>query len=63
MNQCYFLLFINVINKITVRGHPFSTYAKFSGKLTFLNPIRTRTCAYQGVRNVSFPENFAYVLN
>ena len=25
--------------------------------------IRTRTCAYQGVRNVSFPENFVYVLN
>ena len=25
--------------------------------------IRTRMCAYQGVRNVSFPENFAYVLN
>ena len=25
--------------------------------------IRTSTCAYQGVRNVSFPENFAYVLN
>ena len=22
-----------------------------------------RTCAYQGVRNVSFSENFAYVLN
>ena len=25
--------------------------------------IRTCTCAYQGVRNVSFPEKFAYVLN
>ena len=25
--------------------------------------IRTRTCAYQRVRNVSFPENFAYVLS
>ena len=25
--------------------------------------IRTRTCAYQGVKNVSFPENFAYALN
>ena len=25
--------------------------------------IRTRTCAYQGVRNVSFLESFAYVLN
>ena len=28
------------------------------------NPlIRTRTCAYQGARNISFSENFAYVLN
>ena len=27
------------------------------------NPlIRTRTCAYQGVKNVSLSENFAYVL-
>ena len=25
--------------------------------------ISTRTCAHQGVRNVSFTENFAYVLN
>ena len=25
--------------------------------------IRTRTCVYQKVRNVSFPENFAYVLH
>ena len=28
------------------------------------NPlIGTQTCAYQGVRNVGFPEHFAYVLN
>ena len=26
-------------------------------------PIRTRTCAYQGVRSIGFAENFAYVLN
>ena len=25
--------------------------------------IRTRTCVYKGVRNVSFSESFAYVLN
>ena len=25
--------------------------------------IRIRTCAYPGVRNVNFSENFAYVLN
>ena len=42
-------------------GHSLSTYAKFSEKLTFNPLIRTRSC--QGVRNVSFSENFAYVLN
>ena len=38
---------------------------KFSEKLTFLTPwyAHVHTCAYQGVRNVSFSENFAYVLN
>ena len=46
------------------RGHPLSTYAKFSEKTDISNTlIRTRTCAYQGVRNVSFSENVAYVLN
>ena len=49
---------------LTVSGHSLSTYAKFSEKLTFLVPlIRTRTCAYQEVRNVCFSENFAYVFN
>ena len=33
-------------------------FAKFSKKLVFL-----RTWAYQGVRNVSFSENFVNVLN
>ena len=46
------------------RVHPFSTYTKFSEKLTFLTPwyahIRVRI---REVRNVSFSENFAYVLN
>ena len=38
----------------------FNVFAKFSQKLTFLPhpPVRTRACAYQGIRNVSFPENF-----
>ena len=46
-------------------GHPLSTYAKFCEKLTFLSisKLTLRTCAYQGVRNDSFSENFAYVLN
>ena len=54
-----------------IRDHPFSTCEKFSEKLTFLPPPppppdTLRTCAYQGwkeVRNVSFSENFAYVVN
>ena len=37
---------------------------KIFRKANISNPlIRTRTRAYQGVRNVSFSENFAYVLN
>ena len=36
----------------TVRDHSFSTYAKL-----------VPTCAYQGVRNACFSENFANVLN
>ena len=44
--------------------HSFSTYAKFSEKNNISYPlIRTRTCACQGVRKVSFSGNFAYVLN
>ena len=50
---------------VVLGGRPFSKYAKFSEKLTFLTPCfaHERTCAYQGVRIVSFSENFAYVLN
>ena len=37
---------------------------KIFRKSNISNPlIRTRKCAYQGVRNVSFSEHFAYVLN
>ena len=37
---------------------------KISRKTNISNPlIRTRKSAYQGVRNVSFSENFAYVLH
>ena len=28
----------------------------------FLPSVRIGTCAYQGIRNISFLENFAYVL-
>ena len=60
-------MFGRVLNMalVFILDHLFSTYAKFSEKLTFLPPplIPTRTCAYQGVRNVSFLENFPYLLN
>ena len=37
---------------------------KISRKTNISNPlIRTRKSAFQGVRNVSFSENFAYVLH
>ena len=35
----------------------------FRKKYASYRQIFTRTCAYQGVRHVSFSENFAYVLN
>ena len=41
-----------------LRDHSISTYAKFPENLTFLTPY-----AYQGVRNVRFSKNFAYVLS
>ena len=37
-------------NMIKSRDHLFTMYAKSSKNLTFLTP----TCAYQGVRNVSY---------
>ena len=46
------------------RNHPFSKYLKFSEKLTFLTPwyayVRVRI---KGVRNVSFSEYFAYLVD
>ena len=47
---------------VLVKDHSFSTFSKFSEKLTFLTPL-THTYMYQGVRNVSLSENFENVLN
>ena len=46
------------------RDYLFSTDVKFSAKtnISYLL-ISTRTCAYEWVRNVISPENFAYVVN
>ena len=45
------------------RDHSFITYAKFFEKLTFLTHFLPPTCVYQGVINISFSENCAYVVN
>ena len=47
-----FFLFLALL--VSNWDHAFSTYAKLSGKLIFL------MCAYQGVRSVSFLDNFSY---
>ena len=49
--------------KLSSGGHPLTTYAKFFEKLTFLTPWYALVRVYQGVRNVSFSENFACVRN
>ena len=44
-------------------GSSIKCVRKIFRKTNISNPlIRTHTCAYQGVRNVTFSENFAYVL-
>ena len=47
------------------RDHSYSTFVKFSKRLIFLNPwyAQVRTCAYLGLRNVSFLKNFGNALN
>ena len=50
-SKCNWLL---IAIRVSLWDHPFSTYVKFSQKLTFL----THVGAYQGVRNVSFVGKF-----
>ena len=59
INEQSFLRSFKNVNfpKYLDRGHSFSRYAKFSENLAFLTPT------YQGVKNGSFSEHFAYVLN
>ena len=46
------------------KGPSIKYIIKIFRKTNISNPlIRTRTCGYQGVRNVSFSEHFAYVVN
>ena len=52
-------------SKMNLPWGPFiKNVRKIFRKTNICNPlIRTRTCTYQDVRNVSFSENCAYVLN
>ena len=50
--------------KVSPKGSSIKFVRKTFRKTNISNPlIRTRTFAYQGVRNVSFLEDFTYVLN
>ena len=48
---------------LNLGDHLLSTYAKFSEKLISNLLIRIRTCAYQGVPNISFSKYFAYIMD
>ena len=47
---------------MSIRDHSFSTYARFSEKLTFLPPS-THIGGYLGVTNINFSKYFAPILN
>ena len=50
-NQC-----LGIIHLVSTENVP--------KKTNIFSPlIRTHTCAYQGVRNICFSENFAYILH
>ena len=60
----FILRSVNLKRLFLLWDHSFSTYKNFFRKTNISYPLmRRRTCAYQGVRNVSFSENFAYALN
>ena len=60
--KCIKIMIIMIIFTLPLaKRSSISWYAKFSEKLSFLTYVCT--CAYQGVRSVSFSGNFAYILN
>ena len=67
LDMTYFKLTYEISWLIIYLGnHSFSTNAKFSEKKkrsTSYPLIRTYSCTYHGIRNVSFSEYFAYVIN
>ena len=48
---------------LSVRGHSFSTYAKFSEKLTFTSWYAHVSVRIRGLEILVFLENVVYVLN
>ena len=63
-NFVYKLGYRNYTSMLQLKGSSIKYVRKTFRKTNISNPlIRTCTCEYQGVRNVSFLENFAYVLN
>ena len=57
VNKIIHTYLYNVFSKIGENS--FSTYSKIFRKTNISYPLtHTRTCAYQGVRNVSFSEKF-----
>ena len=58
---CFKLLYLELGFILAVaQGSFIQNAGKFYKKLTFLTRYQ-RTCAYQGVRNVSFPEKFCVI--
>ena len=51
------------LHKFYLRHHPFSTYAKCSENLIFLNSRYTHVRVRNKVRNLNFLKHFVYVLN
>ena len=59
---CQATWLMNVIYAVTKVSSIYYVRKIFRKTSISYTVIRTRTCAYQEVRNVSFSENFAYVL-
>ena len=59
-----FSMFHSKIRSLSLlREDPFSSYSKHSQQILFLNPRYAQGVRNYVVRNNSFSENFAYVLN
>ena len=64
-SNCFVVIvdYVDICMSCLIWDQPFSTYAKFPEELTFLPCWHAHVHVYQGARNVSVWENYAYVLN